>query len=429
MRVLDELEREIARVAAEAGEVRRRRRWWRPGMLVVVLPLGLAAAAVAATSAILVGDPVKNPPGARLNLNPKAGLGVLVGSGKLLGVRAADPQGGPEWGLRMIRTSRGFGCVQLGRVVDGRLGVLGRDGTFGDDGKFHERGAEILQQTDCQQADGAGHVFIAMTYHGLAASGDATGCVARARDRGRDGRPVCPPGSLRTVFYGLLGPQAKAITYLDAAGAVVRRPVSGPDGAYVVVRPVDPERRNFYYSPGVTPGSGLRSVEYRDGSVCRIVNPRRLGGARPCPAKGFVAPKLPRVSAADLVSPVHVRVGTRREHPWPKVKLPKGTRPIPAQRRITMTFRARVAADSRSFYTVSTLLKGGRLCHYGSMGAITRDVRAGSVVSHKLYVAHRCRGTFTIDVGYAQPRRPGSMPFDIGGFGNAKVGRVTVELP
>lgn len=426
MRVLDELEREIARVASEAGDVRRRRRWWRPGMLVVVLPLGLAAAAVAATSAILVGDPVKNPPGARLNLNPKAGLGVLVGSGKLLGVRAADPQGGPEWGLRMIRTSRAFGCVQLGRVVDGRLGVIGRDGTFGDDGKFHERGVEVLQQTDCQLADGAGNHFIAMTYLGLPASADPAGCVARTNSPG--GRPVCPTGSLRTVFYGLLGPEAKAITYVDAAGAVVRQPVRGPNGAYLVVRPIDPERRNFYYSPGVTPGSGLRTVEYRDGSVCRIVSPRRRGGARRCPLKGFVAPKLPRISAADLATPVHVEVGTRPEHPWPNVKLLKGTRPIPAQRRVTITFRARLAADTRSFYTINSLMKAGPRCSYGTFGPITRDVKAGSVISEKLYVAYRCRGTMTIEVGYAQQRRPGPMPFDFGGRGNAKVGRVTVEL-
>ena len=111
------------------------------------------------------------------------------------------------------------------------------------------------------------------------------------------------------------------------------------------MRPIDPERRNFYYSPGVTPGSGLRTVEYRDGSICRIVSPRRRGGARRCPLKGFVAPKLPRISATDLAAPVRVHVGTRPEHPGPKVKLLKGTRPMPAQRRVTITFRARLAAD------------------------------------------------------------------------------------
>lgn len=426
MRVLDELEREIARVAAQAGEMRRRRRWWRSGMLGVTLPLGVAAAAVAATTAMLVGEPVKNPPG--LQLNPKAGLGVIVGSGKLLDVRAADPDGGPDWALRMVRTSRGLGCVQLGRVVDGKLGVLGRDGAFGNDGKFHERGAEIIQQTDCQQTDGAGRVSIAMSYLGLPSSGDATGCAARASSHVP--RPVCPPGSLRTIYYGLLGPQAKAVTYVDTSGTIVRRPVSRPDGAYLVVLRTNPKRRNFYFSPGVTPATGLRSVEYRDGSVCRIGNPQRLGGARPCPLKGFVEPTLPRISAADLATRIRVEIGTRREYPGPSVKRPKGAPPIPAQRRITVTFRARLAANARSFYTITTRMqRASKGCTYGSFGPIAKDVTAGSVLSHTLYVPYRCRGTLKINVGYTQQRRPGPMPFDIGGLGNAKVGRATATLP
>ena len=426
MRVLDELEREIARAAAAAGEVRSRRRWGRSGMLVVALPLALAAAAVAATSAILVGEPVKNRPG--LQLDPKAGLGVIVGPGKLLGVRAADPDGGPDWALRLVKTSRGLGCVQLGRVVDGKLGVLGRDGAFDDDGKFHERGAEIIQQTDCQQTDGAGRVFIAMSYHGLPASGAATGCAARSSRR--DTRPLCAPGSLRTVYYGLLGPQATAITYADRSGTIIRSSVRAPDGAYLVVLPIDPKRRNLYFSPAVTPGTGLRTIEYRDGSVCRIVSPRRLGGARNCPLKGFVAPTLPRISRGDVAAKVRVAVGTRREYPGPKITPPKGMPAIPAQRRVTLTFRARLAADARSYYTVSTRMqRAARDCMYGSFGPIAKDVKAGSVLSHTLYVPYRCRGTMKINVGYTQQRRPGPMPFDIGGFGNAKVGRVTVALP
>jgi hypothetical protein len=427
VRVLDELEREIERVAGEAGELRRRWRWRRSSMLIVALPLGLAAAAVAATSAILVGDPVKNPSGARLNLNPKAGLGVIVGSGKLLVARAADPDGGPDWALRMVKTSRGLGCVQLGRVVDGKLGVIGRDGASGNDGKFHERGAEIIQQTDCQQTDGAGNVFIAMTYMGLPASGDATGCAPRSSSR--DSRPVCPPGSLRTIYYGLLGPEGKAVTYISRGGSFIRRRVNGPDGAYLVVLRTDPKRRNFYYSPGVTPASGLRSVEYRDGSVCHIVNPQRLGGARRCPLKGFVAPTLPPISRSDLATTIRVRVGTRAEYPGPKVKLPAGARPIPAQRRITLTFRARVAADAHSFYTVSTRMqRASKGCTYGGFGPIAKDVTAGTVLTHTLYVLYRCRGTLKINVGYTQQTRPGPMPFDIGGFGNAKVGRATARL-
>jgi hypothetical protein len=427
MRVLDELEREIERVAAQADTVRARRRWRRPGAVLVALPLGVAAVAVAATTGILSGAPVENPPG--VHPNPKTGVGVVVGLGKLLGARAADPAGGPEWGMRLVKTSRRLACVQLGRVVEGKLGVLGRDGSFGNDGKFHERGAQIVQQNDCQQPDAARRIFIAMSYIGLPDSGDATGCAARSY-KGVT-LPICPPASLRTVYYGLLGPQGRAVTYVGAGGKVVRQAVTGLDGAYLVVLPTDRKRRNIgYFTPGVTPATGLRSVEYRDGSVCHIVSARRLGGARSCPLKGFVAPKLPAVSHADLATAVRVHVGTRPLHPGPKVKRPKGAPPIPAQRRVTMTFRARRAANARSFYTVSArMLHGGKGCTYGLMGPIARDVAAGAVVSQTLYFPYRCHATVQIDVGYTQQRRPTQMPFDIGGFGNAKVGRVLAKLP
>jgi hypothetical protein len=426
MRVLDELGCEIERVAAQVGAVRPRRRWWRPGVALVALPLVVGAVAVAATSGILSGEPVKNPPG--VHPNPKSGVGVVVGQGRLLGARAADPSGGPEWGVRLVKTSRGFGCLQLGRLVDGKLGVLGRDGSFGNDEKFHETRADVLAPLACQQPDAAGHVFIAMTSVGLPDSGDGAACAVK--DYKANTRPLCPPESLRTVYYGLLGPQGRAVTYVGADGSVVRQPASGPEGAYLVVLRTSPKRRNVgYFSPGVTPASGLRSVEYRDGSVCHIRDPRRLGGARACPLKGFVAPKLPAVTHADLATTIRVHVGKHPAHPWLKLRRPKGSPPIPAQRRVTIAFRARRAANARSFYTVSTrMLHGGKGCTYMTTGPIARDVAAGAVVTQKLYFPYRCHTTLQIEVGYQQQRRPSQMPFMPDGLGNAKVGRVFAKL-
>jgi hypothetical protein len=213
---------------------------------------------------------------------------------------------------------------------------------------------------------------------------------------------------------------------------VVRQAVSGPDGAYLVVLPTDPRRRNIgYFVPGVTPASGLRSVEYRDGSVCRIADPRRPGGARACQLKGFVPVKRPTLTHADLAAPVRVRLGTRPEHPGTGA----GTRrrslpPIPAQRRVTVSFRARHAADARSFYTVSIRIpRAGAGCGSNLLGPIARDLAAGTVVTQRYDVPYRCHGTLRIAVGYTQQRRPSQLPFDVGGFGNAKVGRVLVRLP
>jgi len=419
MRVLDELERELTRIAYAAGDERPKRRWWRSSALLVLLPLGIATVAVgAATSGILTGEPVKNPAG--LHLNPKAGLGVAVGAGKLLSVRAADPAGGPPWAMRTIKTSRGLGCVQLGRLVDGRLGVIGRDGSFNNDGKFHERGAEVIQALDCQQTDGAGRTFMATSVHGMPESADATSC--NPRSYGGGDLPVCPPGSLRTIFYGLLGPDAIAVTYQDRSGRMLREKVSRPEGAYVVVLPVDPKRKNFYTAPGISPGSGLETVEYRDGSTCYVRSAPRHHGIRACPLKGFVAPKLTPVSRAQLATVLHVRVATRPESPERGVAAD--------QRRITVTFRARVAADARSFYTIGTRMLGGsKRCAFITSGPIAKDVKAGAVLSQTLWMPYRCHGSLRINVGYSQQRRPSQMPFMVDGLGgDDKVGSAVVKL-
>lgn len=412
MRILDELGREIERIATEA---RPRRRWWRPGVFLVFLPLSIATVAVAATTGILSGEPVRNPPDVKLH--PKEGRGVTVGAGKLFALRVPDPDGGLPWGLRLVKTSRGLGCVQIGRVKDGKLGVLGQDGAFDDDRKFHERGPEIVYQTDCQLADGGGNVFIALGYAGLPASGDAIGCSARGTD---GSRPKCAPGSLRNVFYGLLGPEATAITYEAADGQVVRQPVQGPEGAYLVVKPTEPGRRNVgQYSIGVSPVSGLRSVEYRDGSTCE----RRKSGALRCPLKGLVTPRLATPTRAELATPVRIEVGDRPEHP--------GGEQFPAQRRVTFSFRARRAADAREYYTYEARIAKprGKRCFSGVLGgAVAKDLAAGSEVSERIYFPYGCRGRVEISVGYAQERKPTGIPFGGTGRPNAKVGTATAVI-
>jgi hypothetical protein len=241
-------------------------------------------------------------------------------------------------------------------------------------------------------------------------------------------QPLCDPASYRTIRYGLLGPEAIAITYADATGKPVRQPVSSPEGAYLTVLPMDPSSRPGRRGAGASPATGLLTVEYRDGTVCRIVGPRRIGGARPCPLKGYVTPRLPKVTAEDLAMPIHVRVGKRPEHPGPKP--PKGVR-FPAQRRITISFRARAAADARSFYTVyAELHPHADGCGYGMVGPIAKDVKPGEVVTSTLYWGYGCHGRLTVEVGFQQQRRPGrGAPFMPTGRGDVKVGRTTVALP
>jgi len=406
MRVLDELEREIERIAVEAGDVRRR-----SGVRLAVIPLSLAAVAVAASVFVLLGGSPEKAPPPRPKGAQDSVFGAPRGAAKVLGVRASDPAGGPPWALRLSRTTRGFGCVELGRLVDGKLGVLGQDGTF------HERGLQLNAPANCQVPDAAGQLFTAMTYIGLPAGGDIRACDPR---RASSRQPKCPADSLRSVFYGLLGPEATAVTYRDG-DRIVREDVSGPEGAYLVVKRTEKGRRDLgYFSPGVFPGSGLRSIEYADGTRCRLP-----AGPRGCPLKGYVEPKLPRVSASDVATTVRVVAATAPETP---PGIPSST-PIPAQRRVTIRFRARVAADVRSFYTVGSRMKGGgEECSYLPRAPITKDVAAGTIVQYDLWVRYRCHGTLQVEVGYEHARQPTAMPFTLDGPGNAWVGRAEVKL-
>ncbi|UTI63384.1 hypothetical protein NBH00_18780 [Paraconexibacter antarcticus] len=111
--VLGELGAEVERVA----HTRRSRR--RFGLRIApLLGIGVAVAAggaVAATQLIGTGQPVP-----RLPAGGQSVLGSIVpGSVRLLSVRAADPDGGPPWGIRMYQTKKGIACVQVGRVVAG----------------------------------------------------------------------------------------------------------------------------------------------------------------------------------------------------------------------------------------------------------------------------------------------------------------------
>ena len=74
-----------------------------------------------------------------------AGEGIPVAGGsRLLPLRAPDPAGGLPWGMRIIHTTRGLICVQIGRVYHNQLGQLGVDGAFHNDGRFHPLPTDAL---------------------------------------------------------------------------------------------------------------------------------------------------------------------------------------------------------------------------------------------------------------------------------------------
>lgn len=298
--------------------------------------LASATIALAATGVILTGTPVSPSD----QQNPTVGDGVPApGASVLLPLRVADPEGGLPWGMRIVHTTRGKICLQVGRVKDGQLGELGIDGAFGDDGRFHPLPASALPP---------------LTPTGLQPSGDANTSCNLAEDaivgslvgldRSASALPVkartqLPSTAWRDISFGILGPDAVSVTYSEsssgsggnsgvgssglgssgagssavgnsgvgssaAGGSSSGDSSSGPvqhsllvtpeSGAYLIVQRSAPGEQAAGYASisgygEAVPSAPLTAISYRiDGKLCERVPARPPGTtgptvANPCP--------------------------------------------------------------------------------------------------------------------------------------------------
>ncbi|HTB50312.1 MAG TPA: hypothetical protein VK701_04985, partial [Solirubrobacteraceae bacterium] len=287
---------ETLTAAAERQEIDGRTRWgmraWlsrrlNAAAMTVALVLGGGAIAVAATG-VLGGSPVREPQG---RPSPNSGTGVpAAGGSHLLALRAADPEGGLPWGMRLVHTTRGELCVQIGRVDDGRLGQLGIDGAFHDDGRFHPLSPDILPN----YTNGYANISCILPGEILTGSSPTQDRNAEWMVGPRSGKPTAQ--DLRSISYGLLGPHAVSIAYRTTTG-MQTRPVSPGTGAYMIVEPVGrptPPIRLGGVATGWVSGhevsilpaaerfSVVRTITYRFGSeVCSVGS--LVPGARRCP--------------------------------------------------------------------------------------------------------------------------------------------------
>jgi hypothetical protein len=368
------------------------------GLAVLLLS---AAVALAASGLIQTGAPVKPLPGE--HFTPTTGYGVpIAASVRLLPISVPDPAGGPPWGLRYLETTRGLGCLEVGRVVGGRLGVLGRDGSFADDGRFHELPADVFEPLGCAQLDGRGHAFMALTFHGRPASGAYRfSCLPSGGPQQRT--PTCPYGDERAVSFGLLGPDARSLSY-RIGNATHTISIAGPLGAYLLVQPLAARRAQTLGQivPLASPGSSpFTEVRYVGGRVCRIPPARRAGGARPCPLVGWVAPPTGRITQAMVAAPVSAHV-SRLAYGRHLVYRPKPLR----ARRLHLAFTAHVGVSSaRSRYVVELRGPSAGACshamHALRLSPVERDIAAGEVVHVGLSLEPACPGLWTGGVFYA----------------------------
>ncbi len=424
-------------------------------LVVLLIVLLLAAAAVAlAAGGLLFGAPVAPP----FKAQPKKRDGAPIGSSAtLLALSVADPAGGPPWGLRILSTTRGVGCLQYGRLYDGELGVLGQDGAFGDDHAFHALSQEdaVAGSDGCGALDADGRLFLAVQSQAVPASADPEACMPRvdhergARDPGDPRIPLCPPQDGRALFYGALGPDARSITYslhtrtealsepgrlhgfkatrsvyaLD--GPMVTVPTFGTQGAYLIVARQLSGAASDTFGPGAPNGSAtlphgqyqpIRAITYRDGTVCHIDATQDLDNhGRRCAPIGMVA--LARPTAAQVRTPLRAQILYSHRDP-----------PLKPEDVVRVSFVARAPVTSAANYYEVVMRDP---CHGASDGnTLDEDVAAGRRVAFYLGMSagppgsKPCPGVYSGEVLYGPP----SIRLPSLGSGLV-VGRFSVRLP
>ncbi len=464
IRVLGELGSEFERIA-----VRRRRRGfigqrWRPLAVLAVLCLGGATGALAAAGVFRTGTPV----GANVPANPDILNGLAVTSSvKLLPLSVEDPRGGPAWGLRYMRTTRGLACLQYGRLVNGTIGALGQDGAFHDDGAFHAFSVNYEQfgrsGMGCSELDRHGSaVFNAIIQQtpSSAIDGDCLPTKASPPPGFSPPRiPVCPRKDLRDIYFGLLGPDAAAITYRATNGHEVTEQTAGPDGAYLIVgrstaqscftailrghavtvrgHVIHPCGNGWSSSAILNAYGVISAVHYRNGHVCR------MGPLGWCPPVGVTQVSERPVTAAQVRSPVTVTTSLGWRFCWNgkpgsaiacRGRPPHGYRLTPAfhgqvrptgpggrpEVRAIVSFTARVPIrniDSTYEYsywlrTTRTIREHDKACQAGDLstasGETHYDIHAGQRITETIYADEQCPGTIHGVIEYASATNPTS---------------------
>ena len=380
-----------------------RARVWRPrrvnAPLIAAIVVLAGGAIAAAATGVLTGSPVGNPAGPAV---PQAGYGVPVAGGSdLVALRAADPEGGLPWGMRVIRTTRGLVCVQVGRVFHGQLGQLGVDGVFHDDGRFHRLGANVLYGTSEAMIQ---CVLPSQSFSYGDASADRSGNPVPSEG-------VRPPArELRSISFGLLGPDAASITYRTASGFGTER-VSSGWGAYLIVEPVAHAGHQFEHGgadigpiskravaplppPGLMRENTLSAVTYHLGSLtCTIGSGAPV--STPCPTS-HPARSVARKPVQNLHEPLHLR-------------LVKDTPAVcraaflndPCYR-VLLRFRAPYAVTSAAS---DYIIEAKANCPNApvSSWAIERDIKRGAIVqelSTSSFSPSACAATETLQVRY-----------------------------
>jgi hypothetical protein len=409
-------------------------RWRRAPLISLGVGLVLLGSAFGA-GLIQLGAPAKLP--FSVLRNSHEGSGALVpGTVRMLPIAGPDPAGGPAWGMRVLSTTRGEGCIQIGRLLDGKLGALGQDDAFANDGRFHELPVSAAFDINgCALLDGEGRLFTNVTADERPASawigtGERLGgCVPatagpyekglrltrREREMGLKPVPICPQADLRNIYYGLLGPAAQSITYV-LAGQRHTLPTVGSDGAYLFVTRASAHQLLNFANAGtadIVPVDGpIKEIHYRDGSTCHLTRKSWIGGTYACTPSlsepvGYV-PVGKAPTHAEVATPIHARLTRGRQGRYV----------------IAISFTARLAVtDARRMYGMRWREPGMAPGAYG--GETTNsNIAAGQTITKTIgeygprIRAGIVHGTVTLlqALGAGGIEGPGSVSVPVGSF-------------
>lgn len=410
MTLIPELDRELtAAITRDHAGRAPRRRWLRASLLVAVTVTAGSTAALAAVGVIPVGSPATDH--AKGHRTPDRGFGVLEpGTSKVLAIEAEDPAGGPPWGLRISATSRGLGCLQTGRLVGNRIGVLGIARAFQDDGRFHPFAAASVGAFGgagggCAPLDANGRTFVSFSLVGTNASGQGDSCLNARYTRGAPASELCPDAALRDVYGGLLGPAAESVTYTLPGGGSRTVKTVGPYGAYLIV--LRYPGRGIGGSTSLVPlNTSITQLAFTDGTSCEITHAGSPAGKR-CVPPGY-RPRVPRIPTRAEAA-VRVRTSAKRVRSG----------------RYDLTVRVRVrhpVPDAGSHYEIFMRRVGART----SSGNFTdRNLERGDVVAFR-FQQLKGGGLYRGRVRYVQ----GAPPFAAGGRRHVlEVGTFTARTP
>jgi len=203
----------------------------------------------------------------------------------------------------------------------------------------------------------------------------------------------------------------ESVTYADAHGHLHTVATAGPDGIYLIVTraPRLGVEAGEFQPLGGAGGGEIRAVSYRNGHVCHLAprEPFSQYSEGACPNVGQRSSPAPRLSAAQLATPIFVVARTQLVRMrYRDVRLPM----------LDISFRAPLAVTKASAeYRVLVNYPG----HAGNCGVVSvapvfADVRRGQLV-HQQVDDEGCRGVFHVRVQYVYGAHSDGLPAGLDG--------------